>query len=148
MKSLLVVLVIIGCASSASIELRRKDVKGAAAWCNMLSKGFIVEAVTFGVGAWTTEGLPGSLDRSLPSIAKFDREVLDSFMSTIRATKSWTTGTYTVACANASTFPNLKVFTDFDDDAMTFTPSDYIDLKDVIRSAHKGLESLCLNWRF
>ncbi|KAH7716499.1 hypothetical protein AAVH_16077 [Aphelenchoides avenae] len=128
MHSLLVVLVIVGCASSASIELRTEDVKDAAAWCNKLSKGFTIDYVDFvGYGAWTTEDMPGSLNRSLACIAKFDRIILDGFMSRIGATKSWTTGTYTVDCADADSLPKLEVFTSFDE--LYFAPSDYVDLK-------------------
>ncbi|KAH7723383.1 hypothetical protein AAVH_09099 [Aphelenchoides avenae] len=50
-------------------------------------------------------------------------------MSTINATKSWTTGTYTVDCANATTLPIFRVITDFDE--LSFTPSDYVDLKNA-----------------
>lgn len=83
-------------------------------------------SVTLGGTEWIPEVLPGSFDRSLASIAEFEEDGLDTFMRTLGATKSWTTGTYTVDCAKATTFPNLKVFTDFDD--LSFTPNDYIDL--------------------
>ncbi|KAH7716490.1 hypothetical protein AAVH_16068, partial [Aphelenchoides avenae] len=69
----------------------------------------------------------GAFDRSLRSIAKFDGDKLDGFMKTINASKSWTTGTYTVDCANAAWFPDFEVHADLLG-VLTFKPSDYVDL--------------------
>ncbi|KAH7716500.1 hypothetical protein AAVH_16078 [Aphelenchoides avenae] len=129
MNSLLVILAIVGCATSASIDRRRKDGRDAAAWCKKASKGFSVAFVGLRPFAWNTESLPGSFDKSLPSIAKFEGVMLDQLMSTVNATKSWTTGTYTVDCADADSLPKLEVITDFDE--LSFTPSDYVDLKNA-----------------
>ncbi|KAH7716498.1 hypothetical protein AAVH_16076 [Aphelenchoides avenae] len=129
MKSLLAILAIVGGATSASINQKAVYGKDAASWCNPLPSSFGVDLVTLGRAEWLPENLPGSFDRSLPSIAKIEKEALDRLMLAIGATKSWTTGMYTVDCANAASFPTLKVFTDFDE--LSFTPSDYLDLKNA-----------------
>ncbi|KAH7699817.1 hypothetical protein AAVH_33075 [Aphelenchoides avenae] len=132
MKSLPLVLAVVGCAASVTFEHRRKDGNDIASWCGQASTAhFVIDQATFGNVTWNTAGLGmGLFDRSLPSIAQFNQVKLDRFMKTINASKSWTTGIYTVDCANAASFPELQVYTDMLG-VLTFTPSDYVDLKNA-----------------